>query len=709
MIDVNQLNIDDLLSINIKTIRTNKKANNKKNISYLNIESAFDIETTSVKLNGDVKSAFMYIWMWGIGYGNNVYYGRTWEEFINLCKLLQKIYKLSENRRLIVYVHNLGYEFQFMRKYFKWLDVFAVDERKPIKALCSYGIEFRDSYILSGYSLEKVAENLQKYKVKKMVGYLDYNKVRTYATKLDEKELLYCKNDIEVVNAYIKEQIEQYGDITKIPLTNTGRVRSFVRNNCYYTNTNHRKSSRGKYQRYRNIMNDLTLTADEYKMLKRAFMGGFTHANAMYTGKVLHNVTSLDFTSSYPSVMLSELFPMSRGKRIEVKSIDHLYELCERYCLLFDVKFTNIRPKIHYENYISESKCFILKGAIINNGRVYSADELATTITNVDFDIINQCYEWDDIYINNVIRYHKGYLPKPIIESILELYQKKTELKGVEGKEVEYLLSKGMLNSVYGMSVTDIVRDRHIYNTDWDIEPANIEEQIEKYNKSKNRFLFYPWGVWVTAYARRNLWTGILAFQDDYVYSDTDSIKVLNYEKHLDYIEWYNNMIIAKLKRMVNHYKLDEKLLSPKNIKGETKMIGLWDYEGTYTRFKTLGAKRYLVEKDGKLELTVAGLPKKNGIEYMIEKCNGDYDKVFDMFNDELYIPAERTGKMTHTYIDERQEFRIKDYQGNDSYIITESGIHLEPCDFTLSISKQYGEFLKNLMSGYIYKGVKYE
>lgn len=709
MIDVNQLNVDDLLSINIKTIRTNKKSNNKKNISYLNIESAFDIETTSVKLNGEVKSAFMYIWMWGIGYGNNVYYGRTWEEFINLCKLLQKIYKLSENRRLIVYVHNLAFEFQFMRKYFKWLDVFAVDERKPIKALCSYGIEFRDSYILSGYSLEKVAENLQKHKVKKMVGYLDYSKVRTYATKLDEKELLYCKNDIEIVNAYINEQIEQYGDITKIPLTNTGRVRSFVRNNCYYTNTNHRKSSRGKYQRYRNIMNDLTLTADEYKMLKRAFMGGFTHANAMYTGKVLQNVTSLDFTSSYPSVMLSELFPMSRGKRIEVKSIDHLYELCERYCLLFDVKFTNIRPKIHYENYISESKCFILKGAIINNGRVYSADELATTITNVDFDIINQCYEWDDIYINNVIRYHKGYLPKPIIESILELYQKKTELKGVEGKEVEYLLSKGMLNSVYGMCVTDIVRDRHIYNTDWDIEPANIEEQIEKYNKSKNRFLYYPWGVWVTAYARRNLWTGILAFQDDYVYSDTDSIKVLNYEKHLDYIEWYNNMIIAKLKRMVNHYKLDENLLSPKNIKGEIKTIGLWDYEGTYTRFKTLGAKRYLVEKDGKLELTVAGLPKKNGIEYMIEKCNGDYDKVFDMFNDELYIPAERTGKMTHTYIDERQEFRIKDYQGNDSHIITESGIHLEPCDFTLSISKQYGEFLKNLLNGYIYKGVKYE
>ena len=708
MLAIHELTKEKLQSLNITSVRTNKKASNKKNIEYLNIESAFDIETTSVKIQ-ESKCGFMYIWMWGIGYGNNVYYGRTWEEFINLCELLQDAYNLSENRRLIIYVHNLGFEFQFMRKYLKWLEVFAVDERKPIKALCSYGIEFRDSYILSGYSLQKTAENLQKHKVKKMVGDLDYNKIRTYATTLDEKEMLYCKNDIEIVNAYINEQIEQYGDITKIPLTNTGRVRAYVRNNCYYTNTNHRKSSKGKYIRYRQIMNDLTLNKDEYVMLKRAFMGGFTHANVNYSGKVLENVTSIDFISSYPAVMLAERYPMSRGKKIEVKTVKQLDLYCQKYCLLFDVKFTNIRPKLHYENYISESKCFILKGAVINNGRVYSADELATTITNVDYDIIKQCYEWDEISVQNVIRYHKGYLPKPIIESILKLYQDKTVLKGVEGKEVEYLLSKGMLNSVYGMCVTDIVKDNHIYTNDWEVEPADIEEQIEKYNKSKNRFLFYPWGVWVTAYARRNLWTGIVALGDDYVYSDTDSIKLLNYESHLDYINWYNQMTIQKLEQMCEHYKLDKSLLHPKTQKGEVKTLGLWDYEGTYTRFKTLGAKRYLVQRGDKLELTVAGLSKKNGIEYMVEKCNGDYEKVFDMFNDDLYIPADRTGKMTHTYIDDYMEFRIKDYQGNDSLIKVESGIHLENCEFTLSISKQYAEFIRNFMNGYIYKGVKYQ
>lgn len=702
MIDVNQLNIRDLQSINIPTIRTNKK------VEYLNIESAFDIETTSVYVQ-EQKSAFMYIWMFGIGYGEKIYYGRTWEEFVKLCGTLQQTYGLSRNKRLVIYVHNLGYEFQFMRKHFTWENVFSVGERKPLKALCSYGIEFRDSYILSGYSLAKTAENLTKHKVEKMTGDLDYSIIRTYATTLTDKEMGYCENDIAVVNAYINEQIEQYGDITKIPLTNTGRVRDYVRNECYYTSKNHRKTNKGKYMRYRKIMNDLTVSKDEYIQLKRAFMGGFTHANAMYSGKLLNNVTSIDFTSSYPSVMLAEQFPMSRGKRIQIKTVSQLEAYCQKFCLVFDVKFTNIRPKIQQENYISESKCYILKGSTINNGRVHSADELAMTITNVDYDIIKQCYEWERISVQNVIRYHKGYLPKSIIESILNLYEDKTVLKGVEGKEVEYLLSKGMLNSVYGMSVTDITQDEHTYLDEWGKTPANIEDQIQKYNESKNRFLFYPWGIFITAYSRRNLWTGIIAMKNDYVYSDTDSIKCLNYEKHQKYIAWYNDMTIQKLYAMCDYYNIDKERLAPKNQKGQSLMIGIWDYEGTYTRFKTLGAKRYLVEKNEKLFLTVAGLSKKNGVEYMVEKCGGDNGKVFDMFNDDLYIPSDRTGKMTHTYIDESMKFRIQDYQGNDSIIYVESGIHLEPCEFTLSISKQYGKFLKDFLEGYMFKGVKYQ
>lgn len=704
--------LEELNDINIGIV--SKFDNYSKTVKkYFNIESAFDIETSSVMLENEQKFAFMYEWTFGIKDKNFICYGRTWEEFKDLCRQLQEYFLLDSEHILVVYVHNLSYEFQFMRKYFNWLDVFAVDERKPVKALCSYGIEFRDSYILSGYSLEKLAENLVSHNIKKLVGDLDYNLTRTHITELTENELAYCNNDVEIVLAYINEQINQYGNITKIPMTNTGRVRKFVKDKCYFTEKNHRKSSKGKYQRYKELMNELTLTTGEYTMLKCCFMGGFTHASMLYSGKLLHDVASIDFTSSYPYVMLSEKFPMSKPEKVNPTKEQFLkWVNDDNVGLMFVVRFKGLQSKLSFETYLSESKCDVLENPIINNGRVFKADTVQTTITDIDFKIMYKCYTWDSIEIANVHKFYMQYLPKPILLAIVELYEKKTTLKDVSGKEVEYLVNKGMLNSVYGMCVTDIVRDNISYKDDWQLEKYTIEmmnEQIEKYNSSSNRFLYYPWGVWVTAYARKNLWNGILEIGIDYVYSDTDSVKFLNYEKHIEYINRYNLDVERKLKKMCKFRQIEFERLKPKTIKGVEKMIGVWDFEGIYTHFKTLGAKRYLVrsKKDEKLHLTVAGLSKQNGVEYMLRICNNDYEKVFANFNDDLYIPENETGKHTHTYIDSSITSMITDYQNNVVEVTALSGVHLSPCEFTLSISQQYSKFLHDLRNGYLFTGTR--
>lgn len=694
--------LDLFESLDIQEVKTNKK------VIYLNIQCALDIETTSMNINGE-KFAFSYIWQFGIGI-NNVFYGRTWGELLDFFSDVKEWLGLNEHKRLVIYVHNLGYEFQFMRKYFNWLNIFAVDERKPIKALCDFGIEFRDSYILSGYSLANTAKNLTKHKIEKMVGDLDYSLIRHTKTPLTDIELKYCENDILVILSYIDEQIDQYKDITKIPLTNTGRVRSYVRNACYYTDTNHKKSNKGKYNRYRKIMGDLTIDRKSYFQLKTAFMGGFTHSNPYYTNVTLDNVGSIDLTSSYPAVMCAEKYPMSRAKELNPKSYAELKELMKNYCIVLDVKYIGLKNTLGYESYISESKCRNLKGANINNGRVWDADELEITLTDVDINIIEKVYSWEKIAFQNVRGFMKAYLPKSIIESILNLYQDKTTLKGVQGKEVEYLLSKGMLNSVYGMCVTDIIKDNAIYSEDdnWNFEKVDIDEEIEKYNGSRNRFLYYAWGIWVTAYARRNLWTGILAVGGDYIYSDTDSIKALNYDKHLNYVDAYNKNVLNKLEIMCNEMKFDTALLTPKTIKGVPKPLGVWEFEGNYNRFKTLGAKRYLVQEGEHYSLTVAGLSKANGMDYIKKECDNDSDAIFNMFNDDLYIPSDKTGKMTHTYIDYEQAHQVTDYLGNTVTEHALSGVHLGACDFTLSISKQYLKFLANLKDGYIYSGVKH-
>lgn len=696
-----------ILSNNIYTIndideilvQVNKETVRLQGIEYYNIPCSFDIETSSF-YNDNKKQSIMYIWQFGIdGY---VIVGRTWNDFIYLINRINELLFLDcEHRILICYVHNLSYEFQFLRKHLFWKDVFCVDKRKPVKAQSSIGILFKCSYLLSGTNLEKVGENLNKYNIKKAVGKLDYNKIRHSKTHLTKDELEYCVNDVKVVMAYIQEQIEQCGSIIKIPMTKTGFVRRYCKSEVLYNGIkSHTNKEAIKYNKQiKKLFKNLTLEEFEYNMLQEAFMGGFTHANPFRANMCLENVTSWDFTSSYPTVMIAEQFPMSKGKKVLVNNMNDFNKYLNLYCCLFTITMYNVESKIFFEHYLSESKCIELVNPKVDNGRVISADKLTVCITEQDYFIMEKCYNWSKkIQIYNFYIYEKDYLPTNFVKAILKLYIDKTQLKDVKGKEIEYQLSKSMLNSAYGMIVTSIIKDNEKYDDDvgWYVEKTDINKALEKYNKGTGRFLFYPWGVWVTAYARRNLWSGILACENDYCYSDTDSIKILNSDNHLDYIEAYNKNIIEKLEIALKYHNLDINNIKPKTIEGKEKPLGVWDYDGFYKKFKTLGAKRYIVLTDkDEFKITIAGLSKKQGSIYISEK-----DNPFKFFEDNMYIPADETGKQTHTYIDEHMHGIVTDYLGNEYEYDELSGIHLEPCDFTLSLSEEYADYLLRIYEG---------
>ena len=255
------------------------------------------------------------------------------------------------------------------------------------------------------------------------------------------------------------------------------------------------------------------------------------------------------------------------------------------------------------------------------------------------------------------------------------------------------------------MCVTDICKGENKFNDDlklWQvIQDIDYELSIDKYNNSKQRFLAYQWGIWVTAYARKNLWNGILNIGNDYCYSDTDSIKLINGEKHKNYFIEYNNNVFKKLEKAMNHHNLPLEMIKPKTINGIEKILGIWDYEYTCD-FKTLGAKRYIVKKGYKYEITIAGLNKKTTMKYFIKNKKPP----FKTFKNNMYIPATYkiddniyvgTGKNTHTYIDEIRTGTIKDYLGNSYEYISESSIHLEETDYTLSLSSDYMELLFTL------------
>lgn len=685
-------NIKDIYNI-LKSISIPIVKNNKK-IEYLNVPCSFDIETYSFKTCSQcehkcknnineckykLKVATMYVWAFAIY--DNVVIGRTWDEFKELINLLSTYLDLHEDRRLIIYVHNLEYEFQFMRKYFKWKRVFALEERTPVSALCEEGIEFKCSLKLSGYRLEKVAEHLNYKGLKKLVGDLDYTIPRHSKTKLTEKEEQYLINDVLIVSKYIEEYIEKEKNIYDIPLTKTGVVRRYCRNKCFYDDD--RKKGNKNHYNYNKFIQTLTFNEKEYEVIKNCFIGGFTHANPFYVKKHVHNVNSFDFTSSYPYVMVSEKFPMSKPYRLTT-TIEEYIKYMKTYCCCFRIKFFNLKPLTYYENYLSVSHCKS-KNVEEFNGRIVSAEECETYITNIDFKIISKMYEWDKIEIDRFLYFKKDYLPTKYVESILNLYENKTKLKDVNGFEQEYMFSKEAVNSLYGMMVTDIVRDELVYEDEWKTEPKNISDAIYKNNNSKNRFLYYPWGVFVTAYARRNLFTAILELGEDYIYSDTDSVKFINYDLHSEYFEIYNKKVEFKLQEAMEHHNLNFDLVAPKTIKGKIKMLGVWDKEPFITDFKTLGAKRYMYKSNGELKITVAGLSKSKGCKFLESKYG---EKVFDYFDDGLFVPAEKTGKLTHTYIDNIREGYITDINGVTNKYHEESCIHLEPASFSMNMSE---------------------
>lgn len=690
---------------------------------YYNVPCAFDIETSSfwdnngvsinyeqyAKLTGAGKSPLeltqteienrkrldankrvvMYHWQFGIN--GRVMFGRTWDEFLLVCQTIVDVLHLTPDKCLIIYVHNLSYEFEFICKRFAWDSVFALDSRKPVYARTIDGLEFRCSYKLSNVSLAKLGEQLNRYHVEKMTGDLDYLRLRSPLTPLTPKEQKYCENDVRVVMAYIQEQIEDNKNITNLPLTNTGYVRREMRENCF--------NVRG----YHGYIKSLKATPTEFNLWRREFAGGFTHANARYVNSVITNVDSFDFTSSYPFVMCAfPWFPIGRGTRVKINSQAQFDALLKNYACMFDVKFYGLRPRLTQDNPLSVSKCWDSTNVKANNGRVVSADYVATTLTEIDFNVIKRFYNYEYIEIGLFYMYKRGYLPRPVIETVLDYYTKKTTLKGVSGQEYFYMKSKNRLNSCYGMMVTNPVRDENIFDGgQWQpAKPPTLADAIADYNNSKTRFSAYNWGCYITSIARYNLFSGIEEFGDDYIYSDTDSIKAINADRHADYINNYNAHCAELLKQMCLYYHFDYDLTQPQTVKGVRKPLGVWDKETPkpWRRFKTLGAKRYLIEdSNGEISLTVAGLGKRAGLSYLLDTF-GDAENVFNHFNDGLYIPPLHTGKNLHTYIDETRRGVIVDYKGQPYLYEELSGTHLQPTDYSLTIARAFLEYL----AGYI-------
>ena len=632
----------------------------------------FDIETTNmIDRENNVKEAYMYHWQFS--FNDIVIYGRKWKEFVYLINKIEKVNGFRNNVKLIVWVANLSFEFQFMRKWLHVTRLFAKEERQPLLVEHNGWLQFREALSISGGNLEQLAKDYCK--TQKLVGDLDYSIKRNSCTLLTEKEKSYCENDVVILKEFSEYIFDKYIiPNRKIPMTKTGILRDEVKANIK------------DLKKVNDIMMQLFPTEKEYRIcMNWLFRGGYVHSNALHTGIILYDVYSYDITSSYPAVMLhNDNYPVSRFAKKEINSENELQELCEKYAVYFIAEFENIKNKtlhsIESRNKIVEYS----KDAVFDNGRLVKASYIKVMLTDIDYAIYKMFYEWESIEVTFCKYAKRGKLPNYLLITLSDEYTKKATLKK-QGKQetTEYMISKQKVNSFFGMSVTRFHFDNIAYeNDEW--TTTNDFDYLKEVSK---QFLSPFWGIWVTANARFNLLSNLHKIGEDAVYCDTDSIKFLNADKHMQVFDDWNKNMIAINKAMCAERNLDFGIFSD---------LGCFDLDGKYEQMKTLGSKRYLVKENGKYKATIAGLPKKV-IPSLAEKGINP----FDLFENEMEIDISESHKLTTCYNDNETSCRV------DGELMTEkSSVALYEIPFKLSITNEYRNYINYIMQYYDRKKV---
>lgn len=622
----------------LKRPRGNQKTRDTE-FYYKDVVCAFDIETTRLKIGEkriskteikDLEVAIMYIWQFQIGLDVTIV-GRTWEEFDELIDLIDD--GLKENERLVIYVHNLAYEFQFLRdekilgNLIQEKTVFMLGPRKILKFEAFMGkLEFRCSYIHSNMSLDLFTSKMEVEHKKLSGEEFDYNKKRFPWTELSKRELEYCVNDvIGLVEAIVKEMSIDGDNLYTIPLTSTGYVRRDIKSAIHEglpkTWVKERKPD-----------------YETYKMLHEAFRGGNTHASRFNSDKIIggHGETIIEYdrSSSYPDVQLNGKFPIESFKKPAYIS-NELYEnaVAKGYAVIGRVWFKNLKIKGEeiLVPYISKSKCKAFKITQEDNGRILCCDYAEMCITEIDLAIILSQYDFTDYGVIDFRMSRKGNLPEPIKEVIRKYYRLKTELKGNEEKAIIYMKSKNKLNAIYGNSAQDPGKINILYRKgkyvsgyydkrtkteqilDDDMEGEEFENAVELLNRliyeSSNTVLPYQFGVYTTALARYELQKMIDICGKNFLYCDTDSVYFVQ-DGTVNFDEYNKRKIELST----------ESGACAQDSKGKFHYMGVAECErDDIVQFKTLGAKKYAyITKKGQLNITTSGVVKSKSVSELL-------------------------------------------------------------------------------------------
>lgn len=585
-----------------------KKSERKSKNKYANITCTLDIETTNTDDDG-----FLYTIQFCVDGECCVL--RYVQDFIEFCDKIITKWRITENRRIVFYVHNLGYEFVYLSQLLAHVwgikKALYTASRKPLYIVFDNGIELRDSLKLFQKSLAGATKGCPHEKLK---GDLDYTLYRTPDTPLTQKEIDYCVNDVRGLYEAIERLKAEHGyNQATIPYTNTGMVIEAVNNEIHGDKECTKELKR------------LQLNKRQLYIAYMAMAGGDTHGTRWRAGKTYYNCNSYDFKSAHPSQQL--LWPFPSGKPIDLP--ENLPE-SEGKALINNgygwiaqifVRNPQCRPECP-DPCISVSKCTDIEGQRgIDNGRLLGADGIILFCDSNDYQRIIDGYTYDEIIIMSGFCFKLRYLPEKFRRAIFEKFKIKETMKG----SPEYAFSKICVNTIFGACAQKTVRDEYDVIPDDDMIHGTVKNWKKNLADKDDKQVFasqdkkfpFLWGLWTASLSRLKLWNLLkIVGWENVIYWDTDSCK---YEGgKCAGVEKYN----TEIRRQCEARKcVVEK--STGNV-----YIGVAEDEHPqaeygYSEFRFLHAKCYATrDYAGNLESIIAGVGKKQGVAALQNDIN---------------------------------------------------------------------------------------
>ena len=563
------------------------------------------------------------------------HYGTSIDDFFEFCATWQHNYK--------IWFHNLKFDGVWLINYleqhnYKWIASSKEKADRTYTTLITdmgqfYSItvyfkangrninkvEFLDSLkIFPNFSVERVAEGF-KLPIKKLK--IDYKKERPSGYELTQAEIDYIRNDVEIMARALKEMFSR--GLTKMTIAGDA-MRDF----------------RSRMIGFRKKFPLLAPEID--KDVRAAYRGGFTYVNDIYKEKEMDKGIVLDVNSLYPSCQHSP-YPLPYGAPVEFEGEykeDKLYPLyVQGLTCSFDIKEGKI-PSVQVKHNLSFIPNEYLK---TTNG-----ERIELFLTKPDFELFQEQY---DIHR---IKYHGGWKFKQAVglfDNYIDYWIEQKIIAGKEGNAPQRQIAKLMLNSLYGrFGISSNARQKF----------PIIENGVIKFKllePEKRETCYVPVAAFITAYGRnRTIRTSQIIKdytlkkygEDRYYYSDTDSI--------------HTNLSPEDLEELKDIIKIDDYAL------------GAWAKEAEFTRAKYIRQKCYIEEIDGKVHVTVAGLPKYLAPLVTFDNFNKGFTTA-GLTVEEMKRIAEENGAT---------EDEIDKIQHKLSYKYYEGGVILTDTDFSI-------------------------